>query len=188
VNRYRLFSVLMLVALIGGLGLAACDDEDDLERLPLPTVMITFEPQPEVIVVPGCTTDELEDWYELASTLLNMVVDEAMDATDREPGEVAPFVARLIQLRDAIARQPVPECVSQIHSDSLIIARGVLMAFQNYGNGDIDQTTLRQRVEDAERQVKTEMADQYNVIEADLQERFEQRAQQEQQASEQDQP
>lgn len=172
-NSRRLFCLIMVpILLAGSLGLTACQDDDDYDRLPLPTVVITFEPQPEVTVVPGCTTKELEDWYEVAQTLLATFIEEASDATDLKPEELGPVIERLLMLRDTIAYQPTPECTVQIQSDILIVIRGALIAFQSFGSGEIDRKELRQRIEDAERQVNTEINDLMTTTQVDLEERL----------------
>jgi hypothetical protein len=174
VNQPRLsFNIILLTILIGGLALAACGGDDDEDRLP-PSRLVTIQPQPEATVLPGCETGDLESWYEVAGTLVNRFGQESMAALNLEPDKVISVVERLIDLREAIAAQPTPECALSVHGEILIRINGMLTSFQRYANGDITQDELRQQIEEANLQIETDIATLLATKQKELEERLRQ--------------
>jgi len=160
VGRPRVLSILLLIAsLTGSLLLAACGDKTDGDKKQLPpSTVITLEPEPLATVQPGCQAADLEGWYEVASTLINQFVKESNEAVTLAPDDMPPIIARLTDLRDAIASHPTPECAMSTHSAILLHARTVLSAFEHYGNGEITRDELRRQIDSASQEIETGVA------------------------------
>ena len=146
----RFLIVLVCVAL-----LAACGESGD--KSPPPNIVITIQPQPDATIMPGCETADLESWYEVAGSLIQTFRDESEKALGLSPEQTMPVLSRLIDLRDAIALQPAPECALTVHSSLLVQVRTMLTTFQRYINGDIDEEALRSQITESNRHIDTEI-------------------------------
>lgn len=149
--------LLMLGLFLGALVLAACGSEKT-GSIPGSTV-ITLRPRPVATVLPGCGTGELSDWYEVAGTLIGTFKDESNAALDREPDVMGPVLDRLIDLRDAITNQPVPECALDAHGEIALAIQEMLTAFQRYINGDLDADGLAEHVTAGSTRIESDVAD-----------------------------
>jgi len=157
-NWTRPKTVLALVAvLLSGLLLPACGDKAGSN--PPPGILITIQAEPLGTVLPGCQPGELEDWYELAGSLVMRFRDESLAALDGLPDTLVPTLLRLSDLRDAIASQPVPECAVLAHNTILIHLRQSLDAFQSYSAGTMAEDALRAEVRAAANAISTTVAD-----------------------------
>lgn len=148
--------LILAAALAGSVVLGACGTDEDPG--PPPLVEITLQPQPLATILPGCDNHELGEWLEVTGTLIYSFGDEALAGLERAPENVAPLVGRLTDLRDQIARQPVPTCADQIQREILHIVGGMLDAYQRFGNGEIDQAALREEVRFGRQQIDVEVA------------------------------
>ncbi len=170
--------LLLIAVLLGGPLLAACGSDNKSNDLP-PNVIITLQPQPDATIVPGCPTRDLESWYEVAGTLVFTFTDESMQAVELQPQDMPSLINRLSTLRDAIAGQPVPECAMPVHTEIIIHIRGMMTAFQRYGNGELTQDDLRAQIG----QAKTEIENQVAAMLADTQAGLEDQLQQQRAAA-----
>jgi hypothetical protein len=156
--RYRLkprrFALVGLF--LSALMLAACGSE---KRTDVPSnLVITIRPRPVATVLPGCVTIELSDWYEVAGTLIGTFRAESGAALDRAPDEMGPVIQRLIDLRDAIANQPVPECALQAHGEVVATTQEMLTAIQRYVNGDLNGDELEEQIAAGSARIETDVA------------------------------
>lgn len=169
--------LLALIILGGGL-LAACGGDDD-QDLP-PSIVITINAEPMATMVPGCEPDEVEAWYEVASTLIFTFKDDSLAALEASPEEVPSVINRLLELRDRISNQPAPECAFMTQNTILLYTRQVLTAFQRYANNDLSLDDLRAQVEGAARDIDTVVTDLLEQSAENLEQRLrEERATQE---------
>lgn len=150
--KTRIFLVLLSL-----IGLAACGD-DGADNAPPPNIVITIQPQPRATVVPGCEMHDLESWYEVAGTLVQTFKQDSQNGLGRSPEETASVLNRLIDLRDTIAAQPVPECALTVHSEILLEIRAMLTAYQRYVNGDLASEDLRTQIDAGGARIDTEIA------------------------------
>jgi len=164
-SRVLLITIIVLSA--AALALSACGDDGD--SLP-PSVIITVQPEPVATTIPGCVSTDLEAWYEVASTLVFTFRDEARAGVDVKAIEIAPVVNRLVELRDAIGRQPAPECAVMTHNMIMLYVRDILNAYQRYGNGELTQDSLRAQVEASAREIDSSVSDLLNAIQGTLEE------------------
>ena len=148
--------LLLVAALLGGLLLPACGDRVSSD--PPPGIPITIQAEPLGTVLPGCQTGELEDWYELAGSLVVTFRDESLAALDGLPDTLVLALLRLSDLRDAIAAQPVPECAMLAHNTILVHVRQTLDAFQAYAAGKVAEDALRAEVQAAAEAISTTVA------------------------------
>lgn len=156
-NWTRPQPVFLLVAvLLSGLLFAACGDR--MSNSPPPSILITIQPEPLGTVLPGCQPDELEDWYELAGSLVMTFRDESLAALGKLPNTLVPTLLRLADLRDAVASQPVPECAALAHSTILTHMRQSLDAFQAHAAGTVAEDALRGEVQAAADAISTTVA------------------------------
>jgi len=150
-------SILVLLGLLfSAVSLAACGSEkrDDSP----PSLLITIRPRPVATVLPGCVTLELSNWYEIAGTLIGTFRDESSTALGRAPDEMGPVLNRLIDLRDAIANQPVPECALQAHGEVVLTMQEMLTAMQRYTNGELTAEELEERIDAGSARIETDVA------------------------------
>jgi hypothetical protein len=162
--RYPFMLGLFLSALV----VAACGSEKT-GNLP-GNVVITLRPRPVATVLPGCITGELSDWYEVAGTLIDTFKDESNAALDRTPDEMRPVLDRLIDLRDAIANQPVPECALDAHGEIVLATQEMLTAIQRYINGDLDADGLAERVTAGSTRIESDVTDLLGAVRGTLDE------------------
>lgn len=142
--RLRYFITLPL-ALILIAALTACGGDKD-KKLP-PSIVITVQAEPVATLLPGCQTNEMVSWYEVASTLIGTFKDESQKGMDLSQQEVATLINyRLIPLRDRIGGQPAPECAALAHNTIMLYMRQILDAFQSYANGDLDKKDMKAQV------------------------------------------
>jgi hypothetical protein len=141
VNRRCLFSILIIWSLI----LTACGDKEEKKVAPPPNLVITYEPQPISTLLPGCEASEVESWLEVSGTLIYTFRDESLAAINLQPDQMENTLNRLIDLRDAIARQATPECAVQPQSLIQSVINSMMIAFQRYTNGVISQEELSQQ-------------------------------------------
>ena len=149
-------SVLVVFGLLfSAVSLAACGSEkrDDTP----PSLLITIRPRPVATVLPGCVTLELSNWYEIAGTLIGTFDDESSAALGRAPDEMGPVLNRLIDLRDAVADQPVPECALQAHGEVVLTMQEMLTAMQRYTNGELT-AELEERIDAGSARIETDVA------------------------------
>ncbi len=165
VKRARVPLVLWIAVLLGVLVISACGDDGD--NLP-PSVIITIQPEPVATVLPGCVSTDLEGWYEVVSTLIITYRDESRAAVDVEPAEVAPVVNRLVELRDAMGRQPAPECAVLTHNMVMLYVRDILTAYQRYGNGVLSHDALRTQIDASTGEIDTSISDLLKTVQGTL--------------------
>ena len=150
-------SVLVLLGLLcSAMTLAACGSEkrDDTP----PSLLITIRPRPVATVLPGCVTLELSNWYEIAGTLIGTFDDESSAALGRAPDEMGPVLNRLIDLRDAVADQPVPECALQAHGEVVLTMQEMLTAMQRFTNGELTAEELEERIDAGSARIESDVA------------------------------
>lgn len=170
-NRRLFLLCLVLISLM----LAACGEEEPEERsAPPPNLVITYEPQPQTTLLPGCETADLESWLEVSGSLIYIFRDESLAAVNLEPTQMGDTLDRLIELRDTIARQPAPECALQPHSEILIVIRGMLTGFQRYTNGVLSKDELTQQINTAVEQINTHITVLLDSATTDLRNQFDQ--------------
>ena len=156
--REMLIGLTLLMLILSACGSdSSSDDNDPVNSDATPRRVGTLAPQPDATVLPECVTGDLESWYEVAGSLLTTFTTESRDAVALPREEVPLKINRLTELRDAIAEQPTPECVVQIHAEILIRMRGILVAFQRYGNGEISQEELRHQIDESTSQIETDV-------------------------------
>ena len=143
------------LVLILAILLAACGGSDDPGEAPI--MRITIQAQPVATVRPGCDAVELQDWLELVGTLVYTYDREANAGLDLPKEDVMPVLDRLIDLRDRIATQPVPDCASEVHNQIVGAMRGELLGYQRYANGDLTQEQLRIEVEASSQLIQNEV-------------------------------
>lgn len=168
-NRRALLVCLIIISLTA----VACGDEEK-DQAPPPHISITYQPQPNATVLPGCKTGDLESWNEVAGTLIYTFDQESLAAVELQPFQMTNVIQRLIDLRDTIAAYPTPECATQTHAEILLTIRGMLTAFQRYANGDITQDDLREQINGAHDQINTRITELLATTQADLEARLEQ--------------
>jgi hypothetical protein len=127
---------------------------------------------PVATLLPGCDVRGLENWYEITSTLLNTFKQESLAAVDSAAQGGAPDVERLISLRDAVAEQAVPECVTQTQDEVMARMNKIVAAFQGYASGAITLDDLRQQVQQAVDEINTVVADMLKGVETNLSQQF----------------
>jgi hypothetical protein len=152
-----LLRTLICLLLAGLMLLAACGKDKEL-RDPPPGIVITIQPQPDATVMAGCQTGELESWYEVTSSNLASFRQASQAGLNSSQVDAAGVFNRLLNLRDAIARQPTPECTVSVHGIIMQQITETLTAYQEYVNGELSQAGLRERVEAANRSIDTEIA------------------------------
>lgn len=148
--------LLLAAALLSGVLLAACGGRESSD--PPRGILITFQPEPLGTVLPGCQPGELEDWYEVAGSLVMEFREESLAALDGLPDTLAPALRRLSDLRNAIASQPAPECAALAHDTSLAYMRQSLEAFQTHAAGTMTESALRSEVQAAADAISTTVA------------------------------
>lgn len=163
---HRYISLALLVILV--CSAAACNSNKERSEPP-PFVPITYEAQPLSTVVPGCAATDLESWNETVGTLIYSFSDEAKKAIDLQPHLLGPVLTRLIDLRDAIAGHPTPECAINIQSQILIAMRQMLTALQRYANLEISQDALREQINNADQQIQGEITQLLQTLQPELQ-------------------
>lgn len=169
-NRPRSFFVLLLV-LISTLLLAACGGKSK-KNLP-PSVIVTVQAEPVSTLLPGCKTDEMVSWYEVASTLIVTFKDESVKAMDLAPADLPVVInTRLIPLRDKIGEQPAPECASMAQNDIMLYMRQVLQALQGYANGDLSKEDMHSQVQAAVNQIDNTVMPLLSGTQASLEQRL----------------
>lgn len=171
-KRRLLFLVCIMSIFMSGL-LAACG-EDESDPMPPPNLVITYEPQPMATILPGCVTGELESWLEVSGSLIYTFRDESLAALGLEPNEMVNTLNRLIDLRDAIARQPTPECAVQPQTEIMIMIRGMLLAFQRYSNGILTKDELSQQINEGSAQINSHITVLLDAAMEDFKNRLEQ--------------
>jgi hypothetical protein len=164
--------MLIVLLILSGI-LTACGGEEKKSPAPPRNLIITYEPQPMATLLTGCVASELESWLEVAGTLIYTFRDESLAALTLQPGEMVDTLNRLIDLRDAIARQPTPECAVQPQSQILTVIRGMMTAFQRYSNGVITQDELSQQINGAVEQINSQITVLLEAATTDLEARLE---------------
>lgn len=145
-NRSRsVVMTLIALLLVGGWMLSACGSDDKESDLP-PSIVITVRAEPVATLLPGCKTEEMVSWYEIASTLIATYRNESEAALDLSAEEIPPFIGRLAELRDAVGTQPAPECASMAHNAIMLYMRQILEAYQSFANGDITKDEQKMTV------------------------------------------
>jgi hypothetical protein len=167
--------LLFVVLLLGGAALAACGGDDD--GSPPPNRIITIQPQPDATILPGCQTGELESWYEVAGSLITTFNRESLAAIELDPEQMSVTLNRLIDLRNAIAGQPTPECAIPAQTEILLTIRGMLTAFERYTNGEIPQEDMSQQIKIASDKIDTDIAALLESTQSDLEEQLRQERQ-----------
>ena len=150
-------SVIILVMVVASLGLSACGDDDGQRTLPR-SVVVTLQPEPMATVLPGCDTVAFEAWYEVVGTLVQTFADESRQGVETTPEGAISVLNRLLDLRDAIASQPTPECAAMVHNAIMLQVRITLEAYQWYSERSIMQDELREKVEAAAGAIETDIA------------------------------
>ncbi|MBI5961539.1 MAG: hypothetical protein HY866_22555 [Chloroflexi bacterium] len=178
-NRSRpVFIALLALLLIGGLALTACG-EDKKSDVP-PSIVITVRAEPVATLLPGCKTEEMVAWYEVASTLIFTFKNESQAALELSAVEVPPIIGRLTELRDAVGSQPAPECASMAHNAIMLYMRQILEAYQSFTNGDISKDEQTMAVNAAINEIDNTIGPLLSGTQASLEQRLrEERATQE---------
>ena len=164
-RRARVSLVLWIAVLVSVLVISACGDDGD--KLP-PSVIITIQPEPVATVIAGCTSTDLEAWYEVVSTLITTYRDESRAGVNVKPGDVGPIVNRLVELRDVIGRQPAPECAVLTHNMIMLYIRDILAAYQRYGNGDLSQDGLKAQIDASTSGIDTSVVSLLSTVQGTL--------------------
>jgi hypothetical protein len=112
----------------------------------------------DIIVVPGCELEVLENWYEVASALQEAYQVESVAALDRPAEQFPSALVRLADIQQRLARQPVPECVAVAHGAALAYIERAGQAFEAYEEGTLDHETMRQQVLEAIKGLRQECA------------------------------
>lgn len=162
----RLLSLLLIAAF----ALSACGGTSD--NPPPRTIAVTFPVLPQATLLATCATSELENWYEVTSTLLDTFMTESELALDRPPAEIPTLTNRLIDLRNAIAVHLVPNCVTDLHMHIIAALQDLLDAFQRYANGDSTADEMREQMTLVRSQIEAELAPWLAQIELGLEERL----------------
>ncbi|MBN1680565.1 MAG: hypothetical protein JW966_09750 [Anaerolineae bacterium] len=137
---------LLIIGLVSGLLLAACEDNGDPQEPP-PNIVVTFQAQPIATVLPSCEPKEVEAWFEVVGSLIYIFADEAMAARDLPTEDMIPVINRLMELSNRIVEQPTPECVLEAQGKIVFAVRTVMSVYQTYTNGEIAQEELATEVE-----------------------------------------
>ncbi|MBI5929091.1 MAG: hypothetical protein HY862_07275 [Chloroflexi bacterium] len=146
----------MLAGLIVVL-LAACgEDETDKKTQPRDneqpdaTIVLTLVSLPEQTILPGCPSNDLEDWFENAYFTMQSFATEAdeqrklVDNDDRDPA--LETLSRLLSLRNVVAMTATPSCVEISSQQVLSAMQGVIDGFQRFTSGEIDKADLGEQV------------------------------------------
>ncbi|HEX3051543.1 MAG TPA: hypothetical protein VHP83_12860 [Aggregatilineaceae bacterium] len=147
--------LLLLFVLI----LAACGSDDDSDNKPPASRPVTLQPQPDATRLPGCTTVDLENWYEIVSTNLTEFSTVSAEAISLPAADLMPKLSRLVELGDWIARTPVPEdCALALRGQIMSPISTILATFQQYANQEMTQDEMRPIVEAANSALNNEIA------------------------------
>lgn len=139
------------------LALGACGDSGSQRAVPR-SVVVTLQPEPMATVLAGCDTAAFESWYEIVGTLVQTFASESRAGVDRSPEGAISVLNRLLDLRDAIASRPTPECALIVHNAIMLQVRVTLEAYQWYTERSITQDDLREKVGAAASTIETEIA------------------------------
>jgi hypothetical protein len=145
-----------IIALLVMLMLAACGQDEDEENERSNnnsndnlggTVVLTLLPIPDQTIVPGCASQELEDWFENTFFSMRSFAEESDEnvriANEADRQSIGLFLLRIIDYRDVVARTPTPTCVQENARQVLSSMEGVIDALQRFANGDIDKDELQ---------------------------------------------
>jgi len=171
VNRLRMLIAVTLALILVTTLLAACGNDKD-KKLP-PSIVITVQAEPVATLLPGCQTEEMVSWYEVASTLITTFKDESQKGIDLSQEEVATLINyRLIPLRDRIGGQPAPECAALAHNTLMLYMRQIIEAFQKYANGDLDKKDMKSQVGVGIQEIDNSITPLLSGIQASLEQRL----------------
>ena len=99
-----------------------------------------------ITIVPGCDVDVLENWYEVATALVQSFEVESLAALDMAPEQQYTTLGHLADLHRKLVDQPVPECAAMAHGTAVVHVEEIERAFQRYADGDLDAQALRDQV------------------------------------------
>lgn len=138
--------VRVVLAVVAGIcWLAACDSPES-PALPPSTVIQLPSISADIIVVPGCELEVLENWYEVAVALQEAYQVESVAALDLPAEQFPSALVRLADIQQRLAEQPVPECVAVAHGAALSYIERAGRAFEAYSRKTLDYEDMRQQV------------------------------------------
>jgi len=137
--RYGILCVLVLF-------LAACQEDERLVGDPIRSEPVDLFAPTQAVVLAGCETTDLENWYEVVSVNATSFRNESFGFAALSPEAAFTAVNRLSDLRDTVNGVGVPECATMQQRLLLGIMETTIEAFVSYSNGQLDQATLIERV------------------------------------------
>jgi hypothetical protein len=94
----------------------------------------------------GCDVGALEDWYQVAVTNFEAVMDESLTYGDLDTSAALTVAGQVSQRVDRVLLEETPECMDDLQAIGVAIFLEMQAALVAYGEGQIDQETLDTRI------------------------------------------